>query len=119
MKLDIKEYAGVLGTGFVAEMAPSILKGALVTALKDKTVKEATEWVEKKVSLWDTLSVKQQEGLKTLAQKAGRLNWLTGEWVIGAIRKDLPLLASLFLGWRKAHNWLDRQVIIIRQEVGR
>lgn len=114
----VKEYAGVLGKGFVAQMAPSVLQGALVTALKDKTVKQATEWVEKNLTLWDMLDTKQQDGLRNLACRVGRLDWLTADWTIQAIRKDLPALASLYIGWRKAYNWLVRQVDIIHREVG-
>lgn len=115
----LKEYAGIFGKGFVAHMAPKIGKGVLVRILKDEKVdrKKATEWVQSNTRLWDVLKPEYGERLKLLGQTAGGIDWLTAEWFIEAIRHDLPAVASLFLGWRKARNWLTRQVEIIRKEV--
>lgn len=113
-----RKYGGVLGKGIVAEIAPGTVKGALVETLLRKKVNvvKATEWVEKNVTLWDTLEPGPQKALRYLGRK-GSIEWLTPEWVIDAIRGDLPAVASLLLGWKKANNWLVRQVEIIRGKV--
>ena len=108
---------GSIGKGILPEFAPSIAKGALVeTLLAEKTdVKKLTRWVQENRSLWE--EIKYRESLKALATQVGDINWLTTEFVIDAIREDLPALASLFLGWKKSRSWLDRQVKIIRKEI--
>ena len=111
------EYAKILGRGLMSQMAPTVLKGALVEFLRTVTIKEASQWVIDDTSLWDRLGPERQEGLKIMAQEAGGLDWMSAEWVIDAIREDCPALASLFLGWRKSRNWLVRQVVVIQTEV--
>jgi hypothetical protein len=49
-------------------------------------------------------------------QRVGSIGWLDADWAIDAIKGDFPTIASLFLGWRKANNWLKRQCEIIRNE---
>ncbi len=115
--MEIAKYAKIVSSGFIAQMAPSVFKGTLVEVLRSVTVKEAAEWVKNNTSLWETLSLKHREGLQIMAQKVGSLDWLTADWVIDALKKDCPALASLFLGWKKGHNWLVRQVSIIRSKV--
>ena len=111
-----KKYGGVLGKGALAEIAPFLFKGALVEILKGTTVQGASRWVEKKVNLWDIIEPQHRESLKRLSI-VGDINWLTADWIIQAIKDDHPALASLFLGWKKANNWLEKQVEIIKQEV--
>jgi len=115
----ITRYAGILGKGFVAEMAPKVAKGALVDLLKKKGigVREAAKWVEENVCLWDTLEPKHQNALRVLKRQIGSVDWLTADWLIGAIKADLPALASLFLGWRKGKNWLVRQIKVIKERI--
>jgi len=111
------QFGKILTRGVASKMAPSVLQGALVKLLEPVTMDKAIDWVNNNTSLWDTMGPKYQEGLLSLAQHAGKMDWLTADWIIDAIRKDCPALASLFLGWRKAHNWLTRQVEIIQREV--
>lgn len=115
----IKKYGGVVGKGFIAEMGPKVLKGTLLEVLKQKGtgVKSATEWVERDVCLWDTLEPGHQKVLISLGRKMRNISWLTAGWVIEAIKGDMPAVASLFLGWKKANNWLVRQVTIIKERV--
>lgn len=112
----VKKYGGVLGKGFIAELAPKVIKGTLLEVLKQKgtNVKRATKWIEGDICLWDTLEPKHQKALIALKRRIGSVDWLTAVWVIGAIRVDMPAVASLFLGWKKGHNWLERQVGIIK-----
>lgn len=115
--MDFEKYLNIVTRGAIAQAAPSVLQGALVELLRPVTIDEAVDWVNNNTSLWDSLSPERQESLQLMARKVGSLDWLTADWVIGAVRKDCPALASLFLGWRKAHNWLVRQVEIIQKEV--
>lgn len=117
---DLKKYAGLFSKGFVIEMAPQIAKGMIVEMFKAKktSVKSASDWVESNTNLWKTFEPGEQAMFKNLAERVGNINWFDADWVIGAIKNDFPAVASLFLGWRKANNWLERQVEIIRKEVG-
>ena len=113
------KYGQFLGKGLIGELAPSITKGVLVEVLKASEVdrRKATGWVENDVRLWDVLEPGHQKALRDLAQKVGNMEWVTAEWFIQAIKGDFPSVASLFLGWRKGRNWLERQIEIIKKEV--
>ena len=115
----LRKYGGVFGKGIVATIAPEIAKGAFIELLRIKkvNVKKATEWVQNNTSLWDALEPEYQERFKELASKIGDVNFLTYDWAIESIRGDFPAVASLFLGWKKANNWLGRQIEQIKQEV--
>ena len=116
---DLNKYAGMFSKGFVIKMAPEIAKGMLVEMFRAKkvSVTSASDWVQNNTSLWKTLDPDEQAMLKNLAERVGNIDWLDADWVIEAIKKDFPAVASLFLGWKKANNWLKRQVEIIRKEV--
>lgn len=117
---EIKRYAGVLGKGFLIELAPQIAAGILVEMFKAKhvSVKSASDWVQNNTSLWKTLEPDEQGMLKNLVERVGNVEWLDTDWIISAIKGDFPAVASLFLGWKKANTWLKRQVEIIKKEVG-
>jgi len=117
---DLKKYAGLFSKGLVIEMAPEIAKGMIVEIFKAKKVsgKAAIDWVQNNTSLWKTLVPGEQALFKDLVERVGNVDWLDADWVIEAIKGDFPAVASLFLGWTKANNWLKRQVEIIRKEVG-
>ncbi len=116
---DLKKYAGMFSRGLIIKIAPEIAKGILVEMFRAKkvSVKSASEWVQNNTSLWKTFEPKEQEMMKNLGEKVGNIDWLDTAWVIEAIRGDFPGVASLFLSWRKASNWLKRQVEIIKKEV--
>ncbi len=117
---DLKKYTGLLSKGLIIEMAPSIAKGILVEVFKASriSVRSASDWVLNNTSLWEILEPDKQALLKDLAERVGNIDWLDSAWVIEAIKNDFPAVASLFLGWKKANNWLKRQVEIIKKEVG-
>lgn len=114
-----KEYAGLLTKGLIIVMAPGIAKGIILRVFRDRkvSVEGADNWVQNNTNLWKTLTPDEQVMLKNLAEWAVNINWLDADWVIDAIKGDFPAVASLFLGWRKANNWLKRQCEIIRNEV--
>lgn len=121
MSSELKKYGKFLGHGIIAEMAPEIVKGALVEMLREKktNVKKASDWVESNISLWDSLTPAQQKGLVKLGGNVHNLDWLNVSFVIQAIKEDFPALASLFLGWVKGRHWLERQVVIIKEEISK
>ena len=81
------------------------------------TVAQASGWVMRNEKLWDKIPDHYQESLRNNAPKFKNLDWVNTEWAIESIKTKNPALASLFLGWRKGHNWLGRQVEIIKEEV--
>ncbi len=116
---DLKKLPGIFKTGFFIQVAPELAKGALVELLKkqDVNVSKASEWVQDNASLWKMFKPEQQAMLRNMAKKVGNVDWLTAEWAIDAIREDLPAVASLFVGWPKANNWLKRQLEHIKKEI--
>jgi hypothetical protein len=117
--VNIKKLGNLLEKGVLSEFAPGILRGTLVELFRSKNVDvaKATEWVEGNYSLWGRLEPKHRAQIKRFADKMGDTSWVTVDWAIKALRHDCPSLASLFLGWRKAHNWLERQLEEIRNQV--
>ena len=117
--MNFGKYAPALGKGIIGTFAPNILKGALVEFFRERKIgtRELTEWVEKDSNLWDSFGPEHQRQLRQLASKAGKLDFLTAQWVIDALRGDFPAVASLFLGWTKGANWLKRQVVIIKNKL--
>lgn len=108
-----------MNRGISATLAPVILKGTLINFFKSKNldVKEITTWVEEKRSLWDNIGPEHQQQMKRLSPKLPNLNFLTVEWAIDGLKKDFPAVASLFLGWLKARNWLRKELDNIKIQV--
>jgi len=115
--VDVARYGNLLLGGLLSEVSPDLFKGILIELLRKTTVAEASEWVTKDYVLLEKVPPKTLERLKGFSHKFGDTSWLTAEWVIGALKDDVPALASLFLGWRKGYNWLVRQVNIIQREI--
>jgi hypothetical protein len=115
----LQKYGPGMLHGLVAQFAPGIARGALVELLKHQKVntKIVTEWVQKDRSLWAQIGPDDRESLKKLVAKVNDVSWITSDWAINAVRKDLPAIASLFLGWKKARNWLDRQIEELKREL--
>jgi len=119
MSTIIKKYGQALERGLLGEFAPGILKGALVELFKIRklNVAKATSWVENNYNLWGALDLKEQKQFKNLASRVGSLDWLNADWAIRAIKDDFPAVASLLLGWKKGHNWLARQVELVKENI--
>ena len=119
LTLALKEWGDLLSQGLVITLAPEIAKGMIVGIFEAKkvSVKGASDWVQSNTSLWKTLEPDEQALFKDLVQRVGNIDWLDADWVIDAIKSDFPAVASLFLGWRKANNWLKRQCELIRNEI--
>ena len=112
VKIDVKKYSETLGRGLVSNFAPSMLKGALLEVFKEENlnVDKAIEWVESKNNLWNDLKIDKQKQFKYLARKVGDLSWLDATWVITAVKGEYPAVASLFLGWEEATDWLTKEI---------
>ena len=114
-----RRHAGPTMRGLASQFAPQICKGLLIEYLGKVGISDIMTYVEKDISLWSQMSPEVQEKTRNIVVKftQGHIEWLTPEWSIDAIHKDLPRVASLFLGWRKARNWLDRQIIELHQQL--
>ena len=117
--MDFNNIKNILTTGITAAVAPGILKGTLVNFFKSKKldVGVITVWVEERRSLWDNIGVEHQNQMKRGAAKLGNLDFLTVDWAVDGLKKDFPAVASLFLGWPKARNWLRRELENIKKQV--
>jgi hypothetical protein len=105
--------------GLIGQFAPGIAQGALLELLRKKkvTTKTVTQWVQENSSLWKQLDPEDQQHLRDLVSQVNDISWISPDWVIDALRKDMPGIASLFLGWMKARNWLDRQIKELKREL--
>lgn len=115
----LEKYGTLLGKGLVIEFAPDVLRCTLLElfAIRKVNVAKATNWVNANTNLWTMLGSEYQNYLKRLGKELPNLDWITSDWVIEAIKGDYPGVASLFLGWRKASNWLERQINQIKTEI--
>ena len=115
----IKGLGGLTLKGLVVTQAPSLFKGTLNELLRrdNITVDKVVIMVQKNQPLWDQLSPDIVHTLNRATEYITDLSWLTVEWFIETIKKEHPALASLFLGWRKARNWLGRQIEAIKKEL--
>lgn len=116
---NLKGFGKMTLQGIVATQAPVVLKGMLNELLRrdDITVAKVVVMVEKNQSLWSHLSPEITHSLYRAAERVPDIDFLTVEWFIDAIREDHRALASLFLGWKKARNWLTRQIEAIKAEL--
>lgn len=113
----LKKYGEIFGRGIISVTAPTMVKGALNEFLRDVKMDTVIEWVQSNKSLWQQLDPQRQEHFRTLKSELGSIDWLDSDWVINAVKKEHPALSSLFRGWVKAKNWLERQTVIIKREL--
>ena len=115
----IKRYGGIFLKGGISEALPGIAKGMLIEYfIQTKLdVEKASQWVLADASLWDAIGPKYQDAFRRAVGSNKDMRWLNSEWVIEALKKDMPAVASLFCGWKKASNWLNRQIIHIKKEL--
>ncbi len=124
----VKKVGNAAISGFITTQAESLTKGFLIEYLKRskeesekrniRFLDAISDMVTKDQSLWGLVNEEEQELIKRNIVRLGSLKFFTAEWVIEALNPDFPAIASLFLGWTKAHNWLERQIKIFRDQVG-
>lgn len=113
--------------GLIGVSAPAIIKGMvselLYQPVKYKSrerrinVKLLAEMVDENANLWALFPKTSQDKAKKMLAQIGDLEWFTADWLVEAMKEDHPTLSSLCLGWRKAHNWLERQIRQIKADI--
>lgn len=113
----IRQILRFVPKALLAQFAPGIVEGALSEMLKNVTVKEASKWVTDDVAWWDKMKPEHHLMFETYVPHLGDCSWFTCDYVIHAVTKTNPGLASLFLGWDDGYTWLEKQIEIIRSKV--
>lgn len=115
----IKEIGGIFGKGLLLQMAPGIAGGFINDYFHEWKVDEAkiAADVRNDRCLWANLTEEQWRQIGDAAQAIGGLDFLTPGLVIDSIKKDFPTVASLFLNWPEASEWLSRQLDMLREEL--
>ncbi len=113
----VKKLASSFVRGFILNNLPGIIKGMINEFLKKATVDTIVQMVNSNESLWKRAGPKYYEKIQNVVLKAGDVSWLTADWLIDSMRVEHPAIASLFLGWKKSYNWLERQVKEIKESV--
>lgn len=115
---NIKSLGALLTKGLSLKYAPGIIQNALKAYFKNQNmdVPKTTAWVQENKSLWDNIGPERQRQIKLVAKRLGSIDFLTADWAIEGLKEDFPAVASLFLGWTKARNWLERQLGTIREQ---
>lgn len=113
----LKQYADMLSRGAILEFAPGVVEGMFLEIFQEWQIDTAkvTRYVKGNLPLWDRMEPRHREMMRKLAQWGGKLEWITADWVIQAIKKDYPGVASLLLGWPEAHTWLEEQVAELKK----
>lgn len=115
---NIKRYAEMAGSGLIKEFLPSIAKGLILEmfAARRITVKEVFTLVQQDKDLWGFVGAADRTSVRTYAGKFGRMNWMTADWLIDALRDEQPAIASIFLSDDQAKAWLEKQVANLKRE---
>ena len=130
MKLNFSEVKDI-GKGTIRALigmeAPAITKGILIEMLaqpivyKDYKGQITTALVERLVqddtSLWSLIEPRNYDRVKAIIRYVSDIRWFDVSWVIDAIKKDYPALASQMEGWPKAYEWLSRQIDEAREQL--
>ena len=100
------------GKGLIVQLVPGMAAGLIVELFSEWKVDVAsiTRDVQNHRSLWVDLKEEHKQQLAQVARQVGSLDFLTSDFVINSIKKDFPTVASLFLNWNMAGQWLDRQM---------
>jgi len=113
LNLDIlRKYANIFGTGLLKETTPKIAQGFINQLFHQWHVDTdmVTQYVQSNQSLWDKMAPDTRNQLGVLAERVGDLDFITPELFITGIKKDFPGVASLFLNWPEAGEWLTMQI---------
>lgn len=108
----LMETAGTFGRGILLEIIPKIAGGFINELFHqwEVDVPKVTQDVLGDKPLWENMEPSQREQLEDLKQRVGNLDFLTPELVVDSIKVDFPAVASLFLNWPEAGEWLDKQI---------
>jgi hypothetical protein len=115
----IKDKLGGFGKSMAISQAPEIAKGFVNELFHQWKIDKDTLIADvlKNASILERMTPEQEKALRGVADLIGNLDFITSEVVIEGIRKDFPLVASLFLGWHEAADWLERQLDSLKQHI--
>ena len=116
----IKDFIKSSMRGLISNSAPLLTKGMIneLIVLRSITPETIIPMVEKRQSLWGMVKPENYPKIKaTLAQVDDDFEWFNGEWLLQAIVEKHPAIVSLFIGWKKGQNWLQRQIEEIKAGV--
>ena len=107
-----KGYIDTFGKGVVRQMAPYIAGGIFCEYVRSKEldVAKITEEIQQNRSIWKSISIEHREKIANLLDRVGDLSFITPDFLISTIEQELPVIASLFLGWDEAMQWLKDQI---------
>jgi len=124
---NLKSLGSLTVKSLISANAPSIIKGVMIELLHTEAlykgrrrkinVKFLVELVETNQSLWELFPPGLLDRFRNALAQVGDIDWFTAAWIIEAIRIEHAALASLFLGWRKAYHWLERQAKEIKENL--
>ena len=114
----LKKSASAVGIGLLKGMAPRIASGFINEQFHQWHVDVAkiTQDVQNNRSLWGEMEPDQRRQIDDLAKRVGNLDFITPEFLINSIKKDFPGVASLFLNWSEAAEWLARQIEDLKEQ---
>ncbi|GEM_PF-1222954 len=114
----IKQHVGSFASGMMRQLAPEIA-GSVVNELFKQWQVDVTRIVadvQNDRSLWEDLSPEQRQQVVEMAGKVGNLDIITTQTVVHGIKDDFPAVASLFVSWPEAHEWLERQIADLKRQ---
>jgi hypothetical protein len=114
----LKQYGGLLSRGLMIQLAPGIAEGLINELFHQWNVDraKAIQDIQNNRSLWATMKPEERKQLRALAKTIGNLDFITPDLVISSIKKDFHSVASLFLNWPEAGDWLTRQIEELKRE---
>lgn len=112
----IKNAMAPFGKGLLAQAIPGMASGLIIELFHQWkiTTPLIIEYIKTNRSLWGDMDEQKQTDLIVAAQKVGNLDFITADFLINSIRKDFSGVASLFLNWPEAREWLERQIIELK-----
>ena len=117
--VSFNEVFSILRGSIVSIAVPEIAKGTvsrMATELK-LDARMVSQWVQSNTKLWDNIPDDYKSLLVEFSKDFRDLDWLTAEWMIDALKNSHPAISSLFLSWKRARTWLDKQIVIIKAEL--
>ena len=116
----LKQLAAPIGRGLAQEIAPGIAGGIIVVMFHqwNVDVDRIVEDVVRDRSLWAEMGPDERRQLAVFARQLGNLDFMTPKLIIDSIKGDFPAVASLFLNWPEAAEWLVRQINELKTRVG-
>lgn len=120
MKIDIGGFSidlGKLGASIAAGFGPGVLQGAILQWFSKYSAKELYEMAmgHKDEDIWERIPEDWQENIALAHRKSGILNKVDIEWLIDALKKARPDLASLVMNSKETRAFLRKQLNRIKK----